>query len=50
MKPCSVDLECQDIDKGGANKKNTGGNGKKEKNSKVDMESENKNDQRKKKS
>ena len=48
-KPCSVDLERQDIDKGGASKKNTGGNGKKEENSKVDMESENKNDQRKKK-
>ena len=45
-KPCSVDLERQDIDKCGASKKNTGGNGKKEENSKVDVESENKNDQR----
>ena len=44
-KPCSVDLEHQDIDKCGVSKKNTGGNGKKEENSKVDVESENKNDQ-----
>ena len=45
-KPCSVDLECHDIDKCGVSKKNTGGNSKKEENSKVDVESENKNYQR----